>query len=414
MHIKIHRGTEEIGGTVIELSTEQSTLLLDLGLPLSPESGSIDVGVIKADAVLISHPHQDHFGLIDHLENTVPVYIGELGKQLIDATRIFLRKDLHSNNFHYYKNNAQLMIGDFKVTPYLMDHSAVDAYSFLIEVEGKRIFYSGDFRAHGRKSILFDRFLKNPPKDIDILMMEGTMMKRSNDDFPTEAAVEQTILETIRHQENITFLICSSQNIDRIVSAYRACLKSGKILVVDFYTAWVLEKMKLVSNSVPAMDWEHVRVYADCRPDEVMKENKEYFGDFRKRAYTHRILKEELGANPSKFLYLSKMSKFKVMDLYKDLNGRQVNVIYSQWLGYLNCSNDEYYGAETISDYRVDSGVNFIYAHTSGHATLTDLQRFSNALQPKLLIPIHTEYKTDYLHHFSNVMILDDKQFFDV
>lgn len=414
MHIKIHRGTEEIGGTVIELSTEQSTLLLDLGLPLSPESRPVDIGAIKTDAVLISHPHQDHFGLIDLLENTVPVYIGELGKKLIDATRIFLRKDLHSNNFQYFTKNTQLTIGDFKVTPYLMDHSAVDAYSFLIEVEGKRLFYSGDFRAHGRKSILFDRFLKNPPKDIDILMMEGTMMKRSNDEFPTEAAVEKKIFETIRNQENITFLICSSQNIDRIVSAYRACLKSGKILVVDFYTAWVLEKVKLVSSSVPTMNWEDVRVYADCRPDEVMKENKEFFGDFRKDAYAHRILKEELKANPSKFVYLSKMSKFKVMDLYKDINGKQANVIYSQWLGYLNCKNDEYFGAEAISDYRDDPDVNFVYAHTSGHSTLEDLQRFKNALQPTVLIPIHTEHKTLYLNHFSNVMTLDDKQVFEV
>ena len=119
----------------------------------------------------------------------------------------------------------------------LVDHSAVDAYAFLIEAEGKRIFYSGDFRAHGRKSILFEKLIDNPPKNIDVLFMEGTMIKRSNDQFPDETSVENKIYEVIKGQDNISFIISSSQNIDRIVSAYRACLRTRKTLVIDLYTA---------------------------------------------------------------------------------------------------------------------------------------------------------------------------------
>jgi len=89
-------------------------------------------------------------------------------------------------------------VGDFKVTPYLMDHSAVDAYAFLIEVSGKKIFYSGNFRAHGRKSVLFDRIVENPPKDIDVLFIEGTMMRRSNEEFPDKQSVEERIVKAIR------------------------------------------------------------------------------------------------------------------------------------------------------------------------------------------------------------------------
>jgi ribonuclease J len=64
-----------------------------------------------------------------------------------------------------------------------MDHSAPDAYAFEIECDGKRLFYSGDFRAHGRKAKLFKNLLKNPPKKIDVLIMEGTMMERRNIDY---------------------------------------------------------------------------------------------------------------------------------------------------------------------------------------------------------------------------------------
>ncbi|MEI7638709.1 MAG: MBL fold metallo-hydrolase RNA specificity domain-containing protein, partial [Syntrophus sp. (in: bacteria)] len=268
------------------------------------------------------------------------------------------------------------------------------------------VFYSGDFRAHGRKSVLFDNIVNKPPKDIDLLFMEGTMLERSNDDFPTEADVEQRIYETIKGQDNITFLIASSQNIDRIVSAYRACKRAHKALVIDIYTAWVLEQLKLVSNSVPNMEWEPVKVYISHSQNETLKKHPDFFGDFRKRLFKYRVHKEELQANPHDYLSLGKMSHFKIIDFYKAV--RPVNVIYSQWLGYLSYSNKDYYGAEAIAAYRNDPLINFVYAHTSGHATVEDLKTFAGALKPKTLVPIHTEHANVYSQRFKNVMQLRD------
>jgi hypothetical protein len=49
LKILIHRGSNEIGGTCIRLSTQQSSILLDLGLPLSKNSKEIDVAALKPD-----------------------------------------------------------------------------------------------------------------------------------------------------------------------------------------------------------------------------------------------------------------------------------------------------------------------------------------------------------------------------
>jgi ribonuclease J len=38
-----------------------------------------------------------------------------------------------------------------------MIHSAYDAYSLLIGADGQRLFYSADFRGHGRKAALFEQ-----------------------------------------------------------------------------------------------------------------------------------------------------------------------------------------------------------------------------------------------------------------
>ena len=89
MKLKIHRGTKEIGGSCVEVWTENTRILIDFGMPLVEKDGSeFDLkkykdlftkelrekgilpnikGIYKEsrkliDGILISHPHQDHYG----------------------------------------------------------------------------------------------------------------------------------------------------------------------------------------------------------------------------------------------------------------------------------------------------------------------------------------------------------------
>ena len=68
MNITIHRGTREVGGSCIEISSLTTTLLFDFGLPLSFEFGEdmdsvlpepiysdIMSGRKRIDGVLLSH-----------------------------------------------------------------------------------------------------------------------------------------------------------------------------------------------------------------------------------------------------------------------------------------------------------------------------------------------------------------------
>ena len=193
MQVTVHKGSHEIGGTCIQLSSGKTTILLDVGLPLSKDSQPVDVSRLAVDAVLVSHPHQDHFGLMASLPPGTPIYMGKLARRLIDAPQVFLGKDRYALDFHDFKAWQPFTIGAFTITPYLVDHSAADAYAFLIEAEGKRLFYSGDLRSHGRKGMLFENLVKRPIRDIDVLFLEGTMMHRNNDLFPDEKSVEDKI-----------------------------------------------------------------------------------------------------------------------------------------------------------------------------------------------------------------------------
>lgn len=414
MKITIHRGANEIGGTCIRLSSESTCILLDLGQPLSGISATPSMPDTSIDGVLISHPHQDHFGLIDLLPPTVPIYIGRLAKSLIDATRYFLGKELHTNSFRHFEKWTPFSIGEFVITPYLVDHSAVDAYAFLIEAEGKRVFYSGDFRAHGNKGRLFENMIDRPPGKIDMLFMEGTMLARTNDRFPNEKSVEHRIRETIAQQENISFVITSAQTIDHLVSVYNACRRTDKIMVIDFYTAWVLDLAKQVSPGLKAMEWKHLALYARKGHYDAMRKHPEVFSKFSRAMLRHRVMPATIKADPSRYVMCMRMSSAAVIKRYK--NGKPINVIYSQWEGYLDGTDAANHGAETIAAFRrgEDPEVRYVYAHTSGHATLADLKEFSDALKPDRLIPVHTEHRGLFKDHFANVVELKDGQTYQI
>lgn len=414
MTITIHKGTDEIGGSCIELSTENTTILLDYGTPLKKDS--IQVRITKTiDAILISHPHQDHFGEIVNINSKIPIYCGELSLELMNATKIFTGGKLLNNNFQIFKTWKTFEIGDFKITPYLVDHSAADAYAFLVEADDKRVLYSGDFRANGRKSKLFDKMIEDENlKDIDVLLMEGTMIQRNNDEFPNEQSVEDKIHETISQHHQITFMIGSSQNIDSMVSAYRASKRAGKIFVVDIYTAWILEKMKIVSSRVPNMFWSDVKVIRNLGGNyyKKIKDNEEYFKDFKYKLFKKEnvidigIIKE----SPSS--YLLKVSPWHISRFISSLGLNDVNIIYSQWLGYLE---DEYSDAKTVKMFnKLQDDYHWVYAHTSGHADLDALKKYASSLRPKKLIPVHTAHKEEFSRHFDNVAIMMDDESYDI
>ena len=186
MRLRIHRGTKEIGGTCIKIEAQGKRLVLDVGLPLdAPDDERRRERLLPAvsgfrepdDSLLglvVSHPHMDHYGLAQHILSDVPVWIGKDANNILKAASAWVRNGHAFADHRLIANRTPVKIGPFRVTPYLVDHSAFDAYALLIEADGKRVFYSGDFRGHGRKSRLFERMIAHPPSDIDILLMEGT------------------------------------------------------------------------------------------------------------------------------------------------------------------------------------------------------------------------------------------------
>jgi len=415
MKVKIYRGAKEIGGTCVELTADNGKVLwVDLGAPLDNTNPNVDYAQNKFDALLISHPHQDHFGLMEKMGATAPIFIGELSLDLINATKIFRGIPQLDGNFKTIKPWESFTVADtFRVKPFLTDHSTPEAFAFLIEADGKRIFYSGDFRATGRKSIVYKKQIENPPENIDLLLIEGTMVERTNHLYSTEDSVEEAIYNTIKTQTNLSFVISSAQNIDRLISVFRACKRTKKYLVIDVYSAWILEMVRKQSKSIPAIEWEEIKVYD--HPSQLEKIKDTSFDNYRNRIKPQRI-GNSVFSNPSDYVYFVRCPNEKLID---KLRGKgTINIIYSQWEGYL-LEQHKNFCTDNLNALKKDSDISFQTIHTSGHATVPDLMKFAKAINCNKIVPIHTAFPEQFKKEFekqgfSNITLWQNGQEYSV
>lgn len=180
MTINIIRGQNQIGGSIIEVKSDTTRLILDAGLELddtdaeAPEVEGLFQGKPSCDAVLISHYHGDHIGLLEKVLPGIPIYMGAGAFSVSNAARGYLGKPLYEAD-GFFESGKPFVIGDITVTPYLCDHSAFDSYMIYLSCKGKTALYTGDFRANGRKS--FSSLLHRLPH-ADTLITEGTTLTR--------------------------------------------------------------------------------------------------------------------------------------------------------------------------------------------------------------------------------------------
>lgn len=408
MKVCIHRGAKELGGICIEVESDGKRILLDIGSPLDCPTDEVLVpdipGLKNLDetllGIIISHAHLDHFGLLNYVNQSIPVYIGDGAKKVINASRLFFPDNTaeiqESNRLN---DRSTLEIGPFKITSFLVDHSAYDAYAIMVEAGGKRLFYTGDFRAHGRKKNLLDRLIADPPANVDVLLMEGTTLSSSSDEvnYPTEDILERCFIKHIENTKGMVLVWTAAQNIDRLVTIYKACRQTRRMFITDLYTASILRAID--NPKLPQPGWKMFRVFVPKMQKQIIK--REGLFDLAKSVSDYRVYPEKIRKIADRAVMLFRPSMVRDFEDAGCLDG--ASLIYSMWPGYL--------AVERLAWFRgwlEGKNIPMNHCHTSGHAPVKDLMRLSEAVNPKRLIPIHSFEPGLYPEYFDNVEIKGD------
>ena len=395
MIITIHRGLDQIGGCITEISTATSRIFVDMGQNLpgigdktTPEQDKAMVeGLFKNnpkphEAVVYTHGHEDHIGLFDYVPEGVPQMIGEGAREvLLEKYRLLceadklsgadpsanLRKRAKLKRFKTWSRSRDpkpFCVGDIQITPFFNCHSIYDSYMFLIEADGKRVWHMGDFRQHGWMGGKLLQLLKWKATDIDVLITEGTMLGQDVECI-TEKAVSEKMAHVMRAFKYV-FVLTSSTDIERLASINLAAKQARKSLYVC--SGLMNATMRLFSRR-------------------ESKEPGDLF-DFKFRYFDK--LKHLESMKKRGFVMVTGVSKLvDVEQLSRQFPENETLLIYSSWDGYYK-NPDQVQLNPRYALFR-EAFHNVVDIHTSGHADRKTIRQVIETVHPKETICIHKE-----------------------
>ena len=392
MRITIHRAAQ-IGGQITRISTDRGSILIDLGhnLPRNEEKedaydNEFAISELSkgCSAILYTHYHGDHIGLFHHVPSDIPQYIGEVARQVVcrkyqelyskGLAKFRQALDIASR-MHPFREGETLRFGDISVTPYFVSHSACDAYMFLIEAEGKRILHTGDFRGHGYLSKGLLPVIRKHIGQVDVLIIEGTMLARRGETVLTEASLSQKAYELMKEHKYV-FVHCSSTDVERLAGFKNANARiyPHRPLMADPYQKDILDLFSATAGKrTSCFDFGKVYVYSGKNPTLTEWMLKAGFTLFvRANGESNTLLNQLLPLLPVQEKPL---------------------LIYSLWSGYIDRSDTRNENYVKLQNRFTD----VVRLHTSGHATADTLRHVCELTNPRLaILPIHREKGTDF------------------
>lgn len=380
MKVYIHRGQNQIGGSIIEISTKSTSIILDVGITLNegntvtvPKIDGLFCGEKKYDAVFVSHYHSDHIGLLEYLVDGIPVWMGEKGYDILYFANNY-RKISTSFIPNYMHDHESIVIGDVIITPFICDHSAYDSYMLLIEGEGKKILYTGDFRSNGRMD--YTALIQSLPK-VTAVIIEGTTLSRGDNirNIDEQKLEEIAVQYLLKQSSGPCFILMSGMNIERLITAANVAKRTNRILLENVYTAEIAVS-SAIEGIMPSKA-NHVRVFQINNAEHELLQK---YGDAKisKNEFPHISFVMCIRQSQSMLRYLEKRST--------EFSFEDGVLFYGMWKGY-----QEQQRMADFLKFMKDKGVKIHTLHTSGHADSEAIDLLIGHINPQIIIPVHTE-----------------------
>ncbi len=258
-------GARQVGRSCLLLQTPNSKILLDCGIDVAsqesekfPSFNVPEFNISQLDAVIISHAHLDHVGLLPYLYKmgykgpvymTIPSrdiaalisldFIGvaykQAAKPLFDSSDI---KEMVKHSICLNFNEVTDITPDIRLTFYNAGHALGSAMIHLNIGNGSHnLLYTADFK-YG-KSRLLDPAIVSFPR-VETVITESTYGSK-NDVLPPRIKSEEELLDTIKKTIN----------------------RGGKVLIPELGLGRAQETMLVLEDAMKTDKLKKVPIYID-------------------------------------------------------------------------------------------------------------------------------------------------------
>ncbi len=436
--ITFYGGVNEIGGTKILVETKESAFFLDFGRSFAGERKYFDwpllqprkvdtllkLGLLPSlrdiyktkenrsfketqiEGVFITHAHTDHCDYIRWLRDDIKVYATPISQAIILAReasshpisteyRMACFKDgviIKEKEIIPVEAERKVRLKGCEIKPLKVDHSVPGAAAYLVQAEGLKLAYTGDFRCHGSCSQLTEEFIEKAAKfNPDVLIIEGTNIARGS--LSTEAEVEAKISKLVSRSNGLILASFSIVDFDRLKTFYQVAKSNKRKIAVSTKQIFILHSLcqqGLLAFPDEFIDelyvfyrkkeklllWEKKALNLGLKEidiQEVEKHQSEFILSFSYYDMNEAI---EIKFKPGSVFILSQSEPFN----------EEMEIDFQKLLNWL-----EYFGLPIYT------------VHASGHASAFELREVVERVKPKKVFLVHTDRPRLYANFLSDL-----------
>lgn len=425
VRLTFHGGVKEIGGNKILLEDRDARLWLDMGktfgyggdyfvdpyLPPRNRFGlrdhfALDLmpripGLYSEDqlaptdlpwqppefsGIAISHIHFDHITHLEFVDPEIPVFLGEGTRIMLDSWMATSSMDLKEHAWKTFRTGRSVAVDGVEIEPIHVDHSAPAAYGFLIHTSEGTVAYTGDLRRHGPHAQMTDDFEAAAKKAKPIaLITEGTRVAPSeNRQQFSEAEVRRRApLAVNAANGKLVVVTFYPRDVDRIKTFHAVAQETGRQFVLSAKTAHLLYSMK-----------KDTRIQV---PDVVRDPNiLVYFRQMGREDRWEKDLKAQVAAKAVDATYVNRHQSELMLQLDFYHLTELVDLKPVPGSTFIH-SKSEPFDEEDIEAHVRDNWLRRfqlqpIQLHASGHCSEPEMRDLVRTINPKIVIPVHTEH----------------------
>ena len=427
--LTFYGGVKEIGGNKILLEDNGTRIFFDFGLSfkkgteyytgflaarnVAGAADDLELGILprikglysgdqlrfsdlkyeepKFNAIFISHPHMDHCAHLQYIDESIPVYLGEVTKKIIESYQPGEREEeaLGIHPFKTFRTGDKIKIDGIEIEPVHVDHSVPGAYGFIIHTSEGAVVYSGDYRLHGPASNMTQDFIKKVVCSKPMAFItEGTRLgrKEKGENF-TEDMVRKVANKIVLKSKKLVISTFYGRDIDRILTFYNVAKDNGRKFVISMRTAHLLNKLKddkKLNIPDPLKD-DNILIYARRKKTGCYIEKDYYIWE---RPYLENHVGFQHIHNSCEKCLLN-------LDLYNfteliDIKPKSGDFIHSMSEPFTEGGMDQI-EQEVMLNWIKHFKLKFHQVHASGHISPKELKKVLKEINPKKVFPIHTE-----------------------
>ncbi len=373
--------------------------LLDLGiLPNLPQIYKKDAaGDAKLDAVLLTHPHTDHYDSIRWLRDDIPTF-GTATANAVILAREFSGRTGPSKEYSIAswteRDGRQVFrtleridpgkpreVAGMTTTAFGVDHSVLGAVGYVIETPAGTVAYTGDFRLHGARGAQSRDFLEKAKEQTPAaLLIEGTHVGDSK--IESEDEVRDKLTKVVEATRGLVLAGFAPADVDRLTTFHEVAKATDRTLVITSRQAFLLDQL-VEQGLFSAFDLKskNVKIFRKEKKTSAMHEKalEDRYGDRVVDAADVKRVQEDvvLVASLSDMLALPAIQPVPgsvyVLSSSEPFN-EEMEISHEKLLGWLT-----------------RYGLPLFQVHASGHATAHDLRQAVETIQPEQVFLVHTE-----------------------